>query len=82
MSGHFGTIVGVADFEYETWGGDYNLVAGDRPVVLCMVAYVLNENLFSTCAPFDYGEGSWGHRRRPSILAMTRSLSPTAHGPI
>ena len=67
MSGHFGTIV-VADFEYETSGGDYNLVAGDLPVVLCMVAYVLNENLqhvrtlrlwrgeFGAAPPFDIGD--------------------------
>jgi hypothetical protein len=44
VSGHFGTIV-VGDFEYETVGGDHGLVAGDLPAVLCMVAYVLAENL-------------------------------------
>jgi hypothetical protein len=67
MSGHFPTIV-VADFEYETSGGEYNLVAGDLPLVLCMVAYVLNTNLqhvrtiriwrgeFGGAAPFDIGD--------------------------
>ena len=44
MSENFGTIV-VADFEYETSGGDYELRNGDLPVPLCMVAYVLDENL-------------------------------------
>ena len=44
MSGNFTTVV-VADFEFETSGGDYNLQAGDMPAPLCMVAYVLNENL-------------------------------------
>ena len=46
----------------------YNLVAGDLPVVLCMVAYVLNENLqhvrtirlwrgeFGPTPPFDIGD--------------------------
>ena len=67
MSGHLEPIV-VADFEYETSGGEYNLVAGDLPVVLCMVAYVLNENLqhvrtirlwrgeFGPTPPFDISE--------------------------
>ena len=58
----------VADFEYETSGGDYDLVAGDLPRVLCMVAYVLDENLqhvrtirqwrgeFGAAPPFDIGD--------------------------
>jgi DNA polymerase-1 len=67
VSSHFGTIV-VADFEYETVCGDYDLVAGDLPKVLSMVAYVLDENLrhvrtirqwrgeFSATPPFDIGD--------------------------
>ena len=66
MSENFGTIV-VADFEYETSGGDYELRNGDLPVPLCMVAYVLDENLqhvhtirlwrgeFGSAPPFDAG---------------------------
>jgi len=62
VSGHFTTIV-VADFEYEI--DDNGL-----PNVLCMVAYVLNENLqhvhtirmwrgeFGTAPPFDIGPDS------------------------
>ena len=67
MSDHFGQIV-VGDFEYETSGGEYNLVAGDLPVVLCGVFYVLDENLqhvrtikqwrgeFGSTPPFDIGD--------------------------
>jgi hypothetical protein len=44
MNKHF-TTINVCDFEYEVTGGDYNLAAGDLPKVLCMVVYVLNENL-------------------------------------
>jgi DNA polymerase family A len=66
MSKHFGQIV-VCDFEYETSGGEYQLVAGDLPKPLCMVAYVLNGNLeyvhtiklwrgnFGPKPPFDIG---------------------------
>jgi DNA polymerase family A len=66
VSENFGTIV-VADFEYETSGGDYELRDGDLPVPLCMVAYVLDENLrhvhtirlwrgeFGSAPPFDVG---------------------------
>jgi DNA polymerase-1 len=66
MNGYFGRVV-VADFEYETEGGDYNLVVGDLPKVLCMVAYELGENLqhmrtirlwrgeFGPKPPFDIG---------------------------
>jgi DNA polymerase-1 len=66
VSENFGTIV-VADFEYETSGGDYELRNGDLPVPLCMVAYVLDENLrhvhtirlwrgeFGSAPPFDVG---------------------------
>lgn len=66
MSKYFTSIV-VVDFEYETEGGDYNLVEGDLPEVLCMVAYVLDEKLqhirtikqwrgeFSKTPPFDIG---------------------------
>jgi hypothetical protein len=35
----------VIDFEYEVEGGEYNLKPGDLPVPLCMVAYLLDENL-------------------------------------
>ncbi len=67
MSGHF-TTINVVDFEYETGGGEFNLVAGDLPAVLCMVVYVLNENLqhvhtirtwrgeFGVAPPFDIGD--------------------------
>jgi hypothetical protein len=63
----FGPIV-VGDFEYETVGGDYNLVAGDLPEVLCGVFHVLDANLqhvrtirlwrgeFGTAPPFDIGD--------------------------
>jgi hypothetical protein len=66
MSGNFGRVV-VVDFEYETSGGGYHLQAGDLPRVLCMVAYVLDENLqhvrtvrlwrgeFGSAPPFDIG---------------------------
>jgi DNA polymerase I len=66
VSGNFSTVV-ICDFEYETSGGEFNLVAGDLPKVLCMVAYVLNENLrhvltirlwrgeFGLAPPFDIG---------------------------
>jgi DNA polymerase I len=60
----------VCDFEYETSGGEFSLVAGDLPKVLCMVAYVLDENLqhvrtikqwrgeFGSSPPFDIGGDS------------------------
>jgi hypothetical protein len=66
MSENFSQIV-VCDFEYEVSGGEYQLVDGDLPQVLCMVAYVLNENLqhvrtirlwrgeFGKKPPFDIG---------------------------
>ena len=66
MSGHFTTVV-VCDFEYEVAGGDANLIQGDLPNVLCMVAYVLDQNLqhvrthkiwrgeFGKTPPFDTG---------------------------
>ena len=66
MNKNFTTTV-VCDFEYETSGGEFNLVAGDLPEVLCMVTYVLDENLqhvhtirmwrgeFGTVPPFDIG---------------------------
>ena len=59
MSENFGSII-VGDFEYEA-------APGELPNVLCMVAYVLNENLqhmqticlwrddFGTTPPFDIG---------------------------
>jgi DNA polymerase-1 len=66
MSEHFATVV-VCDFEYETVGGEHDLVAGDLPCVLCMVAHVLDSNLrhvrtiklwrgeFGAVPPFDIG---------------------------
>jgi DNA polymerase I len=66
VSRHFTSVV-VCDTEYETSGGEYNLVAGDLPKVLCMVVYVLNDRLqhvrtirlwrgdFSSTPPFDIG---------------------------
>ena len=59
MSDNFASVV-VCDFEYE-------IAPGDLPNVLCMVAYVLDENLqhvrtvrlwrgeFGTAPPFDIG---------------------------
>jgi hypothetical protein len=41
---NFGNIV-VGDTEYETSGGEFNLRPGDLPVPLCLVAYILDENL-------------------------------------
>jgi DNA polymerase I len=35
----------VCDTEFETSGGDYDLRPGDLPVPLCLVAYLLDENL-------------------------------------
>jgi DNA polymerase-1 len=67
VSKHFTSVI-VCDFEYETSGGEYGLVAGDLPEVLCMVAYVLNERLqhvrtirlwrgeFGSAPPFDIGD--------------------------
>ena len=67
MRRHFrGTV--VSDFEYETSGGEYNLVAGDLPLVLCGVFHMLDENLqhvrtirlwrgeFGPEPPFDIGD--------------------------
>ena len=66
MSKYFTTIA-VVDFEYETSGGEFNLVAGDLPAVLCMVVHILDENLqyvrtikqwrgeFGATPPFDIG---------------------------
>jgi DNA polymerase I len=62
MSGNFNSVV-VCDFEYE-------VAPGDLPNVLCMVAYVLDENLrhvrtirlwqgeFGSTPPFDVGPDS------------------------
>ena len=44
MTENFSTIV-VCDTEYETSGGEFNLRPGDLPVPLCLVAYILDENL-------------------------------------
>jgi hypothetical protein len=71
MRVNFGTVV-VADFEFETSGGDHNLHPGDLPVPLCLVAYVLDEHLQHVCTvrmwrdelqtarrpPFDIGDDS------------------------
>ena len=69
MTRHFSQVV-VCDFEYETSGGEFNLVAGDLPRVLCMVAHVLDENLqhvrtikqwrgeFGRSPPFDIGDNT------------------------
>jgi DNA polymerase I len=69
VSENFTNVV-VADFEFETSGGDYNLRLGDMPVPLCMVAHVLNENLqhvhtvrmwrgeFSKAPPFDIDDNA------------------------
>jgi DNA polymerase I len=69
VSSHFESIV-VGDFEYETSGGEYNLVAGDLPGVLCGVFHGLNENLqqvrairqwrgeFGPTPPFDIGDNT------------------------
>ena len=62
MTGNFGSVV-ICDFEYE-------IAPGDLPDVLCMVAYVLDENLrrvrtirlwrgeFGSTPPFDVGPDS------------------------
>jgi len=67
MSRHFTKVV-VVDFEYEVDGDDCGLVAGDLPVVLCIVAHVLDEHLqhlrtvkvwrgeFGPAPPFDIGD--------------------------
>jgi hypothetical protein len=44
VSKNFTTVV-VCDTEYETSGGEFNLHPGDLPVPLCLVAYILTENL-------------------------------------
>ena len=44
MTENFSTIV-VCDTEYETGGGEFHLRPGDPPVPLCLVAYILDENL-------------------------------------
>jgi hypothetical protein len=66
VSKNFGQVV-VCDFEYETVSGEFELVAGDLPKPLCMVAHVLDENLqhvhtvrrwrgdFGKSPPFDIG---------------------------
>ena len=67
IGGYFSQII-VCDFEYELGGGEYNLVTGDLPKVLCMVAHVLDANLqhvrtirqwrgdFGSAPPFDIGD--------------------------
>ena len=67
MTTAFSQVV-VCDFEYETSGGEFNLVAGDLPKVLCIVVHVLDENLqhvrtikqwrgeFGSYPPFDIGD--------------------------
>ena len=69
MTTAFSQVI-VCDFEYETSGGEFNLVAGDLPKVLCMVAHVLDEKLqhvrtikqwrgeFGSSPPFDIGADS------------------------
>ena len=69
MTTAFSQVV-VCDFEYETSGGEFDLVAGDLPKVLCMVVHVLDENLqhmqtikqwrgeFGDSPPFDIGDDS------------------------
>ena len=66
MTENFSTII-VCDTEYETSAGEFNLRPGDLPIPLCLVAYILDENLnhvrtiklwreqllSSTRAPFD-----------------------------
>jgi len=66
LGGVFQTIV-VLDFEYETEGGDCGLRPGDPPRPLCLVAYILDQNLqhvrtvrwwrddFGSRPPFDIG---------------------------
>jgi len=68
VSKNFTTVV-VCDTEYETSGGEFNLRPGDLPVPLCLIAYILDENLnyvrtikmwreqllASTRPPFDIG---------------------------
>ena len=44
MTENFSTII-VCDTEYETSGGEFNLRPGDLPMPLCLVAYILDENL-------------------------------------
>ena len=44
MTENFSTVV-VCDTEYETSGGEFDLRPGDPPVPLCLVAYILDENL-------------------------------------
>jgi len=41
---NFSRVV-VCDTEYETSGGEFDLRPGDLPVLLCLVAYILDENL-------------------------------------
>ena len=44
MTETLSTVV-VCDTEYETSGGEFNLRPGDLPMPLCLVAYILDENL-------------------------------------
>ena len=44
MTENFSTVA-VCDTEYETSGGEFDLRPGDLPVLLCLVAYILDENL-------------------------------------
>ena len=44
MTENFSRVV-VCDTEYETSGGEFDLRPGDLPVLLCLVAYILDENL-------------------------------------
>jgi hypothetical protein len=66
VNGNFPSIV-VCDFEYEVVNGEFQLIHGDLPKVLCMIVYVLDENLqhvrtirtwrgdFGPAPPFDIG---------------------------
>jgi hypothetical protein len=63
---HFNNVVAI-DFEYEIVGGDFELIDGDPPKVLCFVAHILDRNLrhlhtvrqwrgeFGPTPPFDIG---------------------------
>ena len=69
---HFRRII-VLDFEYE-------IEDGGLPNVLCLVAYILDEQLADTLKPSDAGAASSALRRH-SISTTTRWSSVIRYGP-
>lgn len=67
MTGNFGSVV-ICDFEYE-------IAPGDLPDVLCMVAYVLDENLRRVrCGDVDHVLCWSNYSAKAIALVQTRGM--------